>query len=190
MQIHRQPEMATNTALCGLVLVALLLLVGCGGDPNTPGAPTTVSISPTTTQPSDGLMTTPTPAPTSSSSEPAPTGTAPVETPVSGALGLYELSAGRTVQFHRGDRVVLTLHNTYWRIATPHSDILTQTGTQTVTPARVGTCLPGIGCGTVQAIFIASATGSAELTASRTTCGEALACPPGQGSYVVHLIVR
>lgn len=189
MQMHRPTEKATNTALSGLTLGVLLLLGGCGGDPTTPGTPTTVSVSPTATQPSDRFTTTPTPVPTLNA-EPTPTGTAPSETPMSGAVGLSESSAGRTVQIHRGDRVVLTLHNTYWRIAPPHGDILTQTGTQTDTPARAGTCLPGIGCGTVQAIFIASATGSTELTASRTTCGEAMACPPGQGSYVVHLIVR
>jgi hypothetical protein len=190
MQIHRPRSKATTTALTGTALVALLLLGGCGGNPNTPGTPTTVSLSTTAPQPSGRPTTTPTAVPTSpgaglTATLPEPTATTPI-----GAVQLSEPSAGRTFQIHRGDRVVLTLHNTYWRIAPPDGRILTQTGTQKVTPARAGTCRPGLGCGTVQAIFIASATGSTELTASRTTCGEAMACPPGQGSYVTHLIVR
>jgi hypothetical protein len=166
MQIHRPPAKATTTALTGLVLVVLLLLGGCGGHPNTLGMPTKVSLSTTTPQPSD---------------RPA--------TPPLGAIALSEASAGRTFQIHRGDRVVLSLHNTYWHIVLPVGRILTQTGAQKVAPAPQGTCRPSVGCGIVQATFIASATGSTELTASRTTCGEAMACPPGQGSYVTHLVV-
>lgn len=168
MQIHRSPAKTTATALTGTALIALLLLGGCGGDPTAPGTPATVSVSTITPPPSDK----------------------PSATPPASAVAASEPSAGRTYQIRRGDRVVLSLHSTYWHIAPPDGRILTQTGAQTVIPAPAGTCRPGIGCGTVQATFIASATGSAELTASRTTCGEAKSCLPGQRSYVTHLVVR
>jgi len=168
MQIHRSPAKSTTTALTGTALIAFLLLGGCGGDPNAPGTAATVSLSTITPQPSDRPSATPPPS----------------------AVAVSEPSAGRTFQIRRGDRVVLSLHSTYWHISPPDGHILTQTGAQKVIPALAGTCRPGIGCGTVQATFIASATGSAELTASRTTCGEAKACLPGQKSYVTHLVVR
>ena len=167
MQIRRSPAKSTTTALTGAALIAFLLLGGCGGDPNAPGTPATVSLSTITPQPS----------------------ARPTETPPLGAVVLSEPSAGRTFQIRRGERVVLRLHSTYWHIAPPDRRILTQTGAQKVTPAPGGTCRPGVGCGTVQATFIASATGSAKLTASRTTCGEAKACPHGQGNYLTYLVV-
>ena len=167
MQIRRSPAKSTTTALTGTALIAFLLLGGCGGDPNAPGTPATVSLSTITPQLSDRPSATPPPS----------------------AVAVSEPSAGRTFQIRRGERVVLSLHSTYWHIAPPDGRILTQTGAQKVIPALAGTCRPGIGCGTVQATFIASATGSAKLTAFRTTCGEARACPPGQGSYLTYLVV-
>jgi hypothetical protein len=162
MNICRPRAKAGTTALTGMALVTLVLLGGCGNAPVTPGPSATVSRASTT-----------------------PTGLAP-----SDAMKLTELSAGRTAQIRRGDRVVLTLHNTYWRIAPPDGRILTQIGAQSVKPDPRGTCLPGIGCGTVQAVFTATASGSTKITASRTSCGEALPCPPAQGSFIVHLVVR
>jgi hypothetical protein len=123
------------------------------------------------------------------------TGTTPTtapgtsDAPSSHIERLSERTADRTIQVGRGDRITLTLHNTYWRIGPADGDILTQIGSQQDSPAPAGTCVPGVGCGTVSAQFVATSEGSTTLTASRTTCGEAMACPPGEGSYVVHVVV-
>jgi hypothetical protein len=117
------------------------------------------------------------------------TATGTSDAPSSHVIRLSESTADRTSQVSRGDRITLTLHNTYWRIGPPDGRILTQIGSQQDSPAPAGTCLPGVGCGTVRAQFVATSAGSTTLTASRTTCGEAMACPPGEGSYVVHVVV-
>ena len=93
------------------------------------------------------------------------------------------------MQVHQGDHVVVTLHNTYWRIAAPVGGVLTPVGSQADSPSPDGSCLPGVGCGTVRAEFVASTVGTAKLTASRTTCGEAMGCPPGQGHFEVDVVV-
>jgi hypothetical protein len=46
-----------------------------------------------------------------------------------------------------------------------------------------------MGCGTVTAVFRAVAPGSATITASRTTCGEALLCTGSAGAYEVTIVV-
>jgi hypothetical protein len=145
----------------GAALAALIVVGGCGVASSTTG---TTPTTPTTA------------AETSDASS-------------SHVARLSEEAEGRTIQVSRGDAIVLTLHNTYWRIAAPDGDVLTQVGSQQDSPAPTGTCLPGVGCGTVQARFVAAAPGSATLTASRTSCGEAMACDPGEGSYTVHLVV-
>ena len=145
----------------GAALAALIVTGGCG-----------VASSTTGTTP-----TTPTTA-TESSVPPSPH-----------VVRLSEGAEGQTIQVSRGEGIVLTLHNTYWRIAAPEGGVLTQIGTQQDSPAPAGTCLAGVGCGTVQARFVAAAPGSVMLTASRTSCGEAMACGPGEGSYAVHLVV-
>ncbi len=50
--------------------------------------------------------------------------------------------------------------------------------------------MPGGGCGTVTAWFNADGPGTAVVTASRTSCGEAMACGGGAGSYRLTVIVR
>ncbi|MDR7363233.1 hypothetical protein [Nocardioides marmoribigeumensis] len=102
---------------------------------------------------------------------------------------LSEATAGRTVRVRRGDRVTLTLHNTYWRIAPAADGALEQVEQQVDRPAPPGTCRPGVGCGTVRTRYVAVSPGAVRLTASRTSCGEAMACPPGQGRYAVTVEV-
>jgi len=97
---------------------------------------------------------------------------------------------GRTVTVAKGARVVVALHSTYWRIrGSSDPAVVRQTGRERIAPARQGTCLPGVGCGTVTASFRAVGRGTANLRAGRTTCGEARACTGGQGRYVVTIHV-
>jgi hypothetical protein len=98
---------------------------------------------------------------------------------------------GRTVSVERGARILLELHNTYWRIrGSSDSAVVRQTGPERLAPGPPGKCLPGVGCGTVTASFRAVGPGTAHLRAGRTTCGEARVCTGGQGRYDVAIRVR
>ena len=97
----------------------------------------------------------------------------------------------RTVSVARGARVVLVLHNTYWRIrGSPDPSVVRQTGPERHAPAPVGKCVPGEGCGTVSASFRAVGRGTTHLRAGRKTCGEARLCTGDQGRYQVTIRVR
>jgi hypothetical protein len=92
-----------------------------------------------------------------------------------------------TVQVVAGVEVVLELHSTYWmNVASSQPTVLRQDGAPRV---QVAQCVPGGGCGQVQAAFSAVAAGSAVLSASRVSCGEALACAPAAGHYSVTIVV-
>ncbi|MDB5066313.1 MAG: hypothetical protein JWM18_2747 [Chloroflexi bacterium] len=106
------------------------------------------------------------------------------------AVTVSETENGRTITVRSGSRVTLTLHSTYWSIqGSSDPKVLHQVGGTSTQPAKPGTCVPGQGCGTVSATFVALSRGWADLTASRTTCGEALRCTPAQGAYRVHVVV-
>ncbi|PYC77991.1 hypothetical protein C7C46_16735 [Streptomyces tateyamensis] len=106
---------------------------------------------------------------------------------VSPPLGLDEHANGTTVRVAAGGTVVVTLHSAYWSALTSSAPaVLAPAGSPSTSP---GTCPPGGGCGTVTAVFRASSPGTAQLTASRTSCGEALACAPDQRSYQVTVTV-
>ena len=49
--------------------------------------------------------------------------------------------------------------------------------------------MPGGGCNPVVATFTAMSAGTAVLSASRTSCGEALRCGPDNSHYHVTIIV-
>lgn len=95
---------------------------------------------------------------------------------------------GRTLHVTPGSSVKVVLGSTYWTFG--HSSdggVLSLVGTPNVVPS--GGCVPGQGCGTVTGVFRAMAPGTATITASRTSCGEAMRCTGDQGSYRVVVIV-
>ena len=108
-------------------------------------------------------------------------------------LALSEISNGRTFAVAPGEPITLTLHSTYWHVlalATPRS--LRQRGTTHVVgvlPAP-SHCVPGQGCGTVSAHYVALAPGLVRLRATRTSCGEALKCSPAQSSWTALIRIR
>jgi hypothetical protein len=55
---------------------------------------------------------------------------------------------------------------------------------------RLRGCVPGEGCGTVTATYVATGVGSALVSAERTTCGEVLRCAPQNGHFWIRVIVR
>jgi hypothetical protein len=96
---------------------------------------------------------------------------------------------GGTVALHVGQRLRVVLHSTYWELtATAGSRVLRLVGTPVVAP-KSG-CVPGQGCGTVTALYVARAAGTTVVRAERTSCGEAMACTGDAGSYTVTVIVR
>lgn len=124
---------------------------------------------------------------------PAPV-TSAVTSPPTNTIGgkllvLDEHAKGKTVTATVGTSVVLILHNSYWAInASSRPEVLAEIGEPTQLPATP-TCPPGVGCNPVQVTFTAMTPGTAVLSASRTSCGEALLCAPGQRHFQVTVIV-
>jgi hypothetical protein len=97
---------------------------------------------------------------------------------------------GARVTVHVGQGLIVALGSTYWTIdASPDQRVLKTDGAQAVQPVLKG-CVPGGGCGTAVRHFDASAPGTVRLTASRLSCGEALRCTGGTGTFDVTVVVR
>ena len=145
----------------GVPAITALLFAGCSGAPG-PLPAATVTVTPR-----------PAVSPTASSKQ---------------DITVSESDDGRTLHVSVGQRVVLLLHSTYWMIDGSSDPAAIQPdGDATASPAPG--CVPGAGCGTVSEVFVAVRPGVATLRASRTSCGEALACTDGQGSFAVSLTV-
>jgi predicted secreted protein len=92
-----------------------------------------------------------------------------------------DASDGKAVTLHPGDTLVVTLRSTAWTIDAAHGAALRTRGEQVVKVDRPGPGAPG----STSRTFVAAARGDATVTASRTTCGEALKCTPAQGAYLL-----
>ena len=128
--------------------------------------------------------------PATTTTMPVPT-TSPVPTTAPGGAGLVLTDAdnGRAVTASVGTHVTVVLASTYWIIDTTSGGPALRSDGPPVTDPRLAHCVPGQGCGTVTAPFTAVTSGTAVLSASRTVCGEALACSPAQRSYRVSVTV-
>jgi hypothetical protein len=98
-----------------------------------------------------------------------------------------ETDNGRTLTAASGEQLIVTLHSTYWTFAGSSNPAALREVAQPV--ASPGTCPPGVGCGQVTATFTAVGPGRADVTASRSSCGEALSCTGGAGSFRVSVVV-
>ena len=99
---------------------------------------------------------------------------------------------GKAVSARAGDRIELVLSSSYWQVTGSSApSVLRQDGPPTLL-SRPSTCphIPGLGCVPVRADFTALTDGRAVITASRSTCGEALRCGPGQTRFTVIVVVR
>ncbi len=118
----------------------------------------------------------------------------PVEaTPVASGsdLQIDETNNGGSVAVAVGSEVTLKLGSTYWQVqGSSDPAVLALVPGPTTPGAAPMACVPGAGCGTVTAVFRALAPGSATITASRTTCGEALLCTGAAGTYKVTVDVH
>jgi hypothetical protein len=95
---------------------------------------------------------------------------------------LADAACGTQVEVKVGARVTVSLGSTYWTIQGSSSPaVLQSSGAMTHGPGQNCPPFPGSGCGTVSMVFQAVGAGQAVISASRTTCGEALQCGHGQG---------
>jgi len=98
-------------------------------------------------------------------------------------------SNGNTVAIRRGQRLRVVLSSTYWQLQpSSNTTVLGLVGRPATTPKLTG-CVPGGGCGTATATYLASADGHATVTATRTSCGEALRCIGASGKFTLHVVV-
>jgi hypothetical protein len=99
---------------------------------------------------------------------------------------------GTAVSARAGDRIELILSSSYWHVTGSSApSVLRQDGAP-VLLSRPSSCpaIPGLGCNPVRADFTALTGGTAVITASRSTCGEALRCQPDQMRFTVMVAVR
>jgi hypothetical protein len=98
---------------------------------------------------------------------------------------------GHTIRVSPGTTIDVVLHSTYWTF-TPQagSGALRPDRAPSVVASSPGSgCVAGQGCGTVTARFTAISDGTARIRATRTSCGEALACSPAQSAFTVTIAV-
>jgi hypothetical protein len=100
---------------------------------------------------------------------------------------------GKTVSAKAGDRIELILASSYWSVTGSSAPrVLREDGPAVLLP-RPSSCpadIPGLGCVPVQADFTALTGGTAVITASRSSCGEARRCMPDQTRFRVIVAVR
>jgi hypothetical protein len=100
-----------------------------------------------------------------------------------------DLENGETVDLQPGQVLQVVLSSTYWTIhGSSNSGVLTQLSAPSTQPQLTG-CVRGAGCGTVTAVYRAVSSGQAQVSASRSVCGEALGCTAAKSSFVVYVVV-
>lgn len=117
------------------------------------------------------------------------TGSRPVAPVADSTIVLDERAGNATVRVVVGQDVEVLLHSTYWTdFGSSKPSVVHIDGAPKVLPSA-SPCVPGGGCAPVLARFTAARAGTAVLSASRTSCGEALACGPKDGHYRVTIVV-
>jgi hypothetical protein len=176
-------------AIASTAFVALLVagcVMGQVQSPSTPPASPSVSVGPgvtTSSPPTSSATQTISPA----TSVPANATSRPGS---SGEIEISETSNGLTLTLSVRATLRLVLHNTYWTIGESSvPSVLALTASPVYSEAGLIACIPGTGCGTVTASFRALAPGRAVVTATRSSCGEALRCVGGNGAFEATVIV-
>lgn len=128
-----------------------------------------------------GLAPTGTPAPitTATTSAPAPAAQPGVIT---------EQANHTTLRLHTGQVIRLDLHSLYWSdpVSVP-TGVLVQDGPVSRVPDR--RCPMGVGCGTLTVRLHAAGSGTTQLQAHRSSCGEAMGCSVDQRDFTVTVVV-
>jgi predicted secreted protein len=95
---------------------------------------------------------------------------------------------GMTIRLRPGQRLRVILSSTYWMIQNSSNTAVLRIEGQPVITPRSG-CVPGAGCGTAVATYVAAAAGSAAIIATRTSCGEAMGCTAATGRFSLNVVV-
>jgi hypothetical protein len=97
---------------------------------------------------------------------------------------------GKSVTMHPGQTLLVTLGSTYWTIQGSSDSLVLAPVDKAVTSPQSCSAPPGSGCGTVSQEFRAVESGTAQVTASRVSCGEAMRCvgPAGQYQLTVQVM--
>lgn len=126
---------------------------------------------------------------TGAGTPPSGTATPPPDLP---AVVVSDGAGAHAVTVIAGQRLEVILGSSYWNVAgSSRPGVLRQDGEPALT-ARPASCpaLPGLGCTPLRADFTALGPGTAVITAGRSSCGEALACAPGQRHFTLTVTVR
>lgn len=164
-----------RSVICAVAIVAAALLTSCGAVAPQPAGAASPGTDPTTAPglPSPGV---------------------PLHSPPTNAQGIMvigEQDNGHSVSLRPGQRLELQLGSTYWQVdGSSDPNVLRLTaGTSVSISPQIKGCVPGEGCGTVTALFDAVAPGRADVSARRTSCGEAMSCTGNLGFYRVTVVV-
>jgi hypothetical protein len=97
---------------------------------------------------------------------------------------------GSTVAVLTNATVHVVLHSTYWKFQpVTDSRVVGALHDPVVTPDAT-VRIPGTGAGTVTLDLRAVGPGTAQVSATRETCGEALRCAENQRSFTVTIVVH
>jgi len=112
------------------------------------------------------------------------------------ATPISEASNGKTVLIKQGSAFEITLHSTYWQFSDLNSiKVVSPLGNPIIlaiapgADSPAGCQHPGMSCGTVTWKLRTKALGIQKITASRTSCGEALRCTGANGLFRVSIKV-
>lgn len=159
----------------GVLLAATVVLTSCGTS-SLPGVSASGSAQATT--PSTIA------SPMSSSTQ------SPALAPTTEPITATEADNGHTVAMHQGQELRLVLHSTYWNVQpVTNPQVLSSENSAANSPQATG-CIAGAGCGTVTVHYRAAASGTAQVKASRTSCGEAMGCTAADSTWTLTVDVR
>ena len=106
------------------------------------------------------------------------------------AVSATDRENGHTIALLRGQRLRVELSNTHWQFQdSSDRSVLRLDGVPQLSPQTSG-CAAYVGCGTATATYIGVAAGRAIVTATRTSCGEAMGCTGSNARYSLNVVVR
>lgn len=174
------------------VLFVSLLMTGCAQSSNGPIARSS-SLPPASASSAQSAPSSPASTPPVSTSMAQTASASPVTAATSETAALdvtaTDKDNGRTVTLVPGQRLRVVLASTYWTFQNSSSAAVLRVETQPHVNPQPSGCVPGAGCGTATVTYRAVAHGQTSVTASRTSCGEAMGCTGAEGNYSLRVVV-